>query len=65
VIAPGRKERNGIIKGWCQEEHTANGSKQNGQITRCYLTSGNRPLLPQCDKEGVALNGIYFHDVKR
>jgi len=24
-------------------------------ITRCRLTSGNRPILPQCCKEDVAL----------
>jgi len=29
------------------------------------LTSGNRPTLPQCGKDGVVLNGLRSRDIKR
>jgi len=33
-------------------------------ITRCHLTSGNRPTLPQCGKEDVVPCGLHSRDVK-
>jgi len=38
---------------------------KNRHITRCCLTSVNRPTLPQCDIEGIVLYGLHSHDVKR
>jgi len=67
------KERISIIKSWRQGGHLATKpllrknsctiNKQNGYITRCRLTSGNCPTLPQCGIKGVDLYGLYSRDV--
>jgi len=49
------EERISIIKSWSQEGQPGNENKQNCHITRCRLTSGNRPTLPKCGMEGVVL----------
>jgi len=32
--------------------------KKNGHLTRCRLSSGNRPTLPKCGKKSVVLLGL-------
>jgi len=54
-----------IIKSCRQEEHPVNGNKQNCNIARCRLTSGNRATLPKCSKEGIVFFGLRSCDVKR
>jgi len=40
-------------------------NEQSGHITRCRLTTGSRPTLPQCGREGLVLCSLHFRDAKR
>jgi len=65
VMSPGRRaEQHHQEFALGGNKHRANGNKQNCHITRCSLTSGNRPTVPQCGKEGIVPFGWHSRDVK-